>query len=311
MNELQTTQTALAAPPADPLNRYPATAAAIEITLPADASAGTALVPAERALAPAERKRHGAEVLDDEKRTAIVTMLAAGCSRRMAARHVQCDPSTITRTAARDADFAAQLAEAQAGADMKALRLIDRATDQEKYWRAAAWLLERRNPEEFARRPPDTFTAEQVADVLAGFLRAVLPIVPDDCGQAVTEAFDEAVTSIADRVKRRYLKVAIADESQKPAGAIGFRRRTTADILMATEEQVDRIVEERPKTEPYEPWARGLTDEQLWGMARRCWDLPSVELNEEWLQALDDEWERRGDGRLPNRVLLRREANEW
>ena len=131
----------------------------------------------------------------------------------MAARHVQCDPSTITRTAARDADFAANWRR-QAGAT-KALRLIDRATDQEKILCRAAWLL-RRNPEEFARRPPDTFTAEQVADVLAGFLRAVLPIVPDDCGQAVTEAFDEAVTSIADRVKRRYLKVAIADESQKP-----------------------------------------------------------------------------------------------
>jgi hypothetical protein len=275
-----------------------------EIAVSTDAPVGTALVPAER-------KRHGAEVLDDDKRTAIVTMLAAGCSRRMAARHVQCDPSTITRTAVRDSDFAAQLAEAQAGADLKALRLIDRATDQEKYWRAAAWLLERRNPEEYGRRPPDTFTAEQVADVLAGFFREVLPIVPADCGQAVTEAFDHSVTSIAERVKRRYLKVAIADESRKPAGAIGFYRRTAADILMPTEEEVGHIVEERPETGPYEPWARGLTDEQLWGMARQCWDLPSVELNEKWLQALDDEWERRGDGRLPERVLLRREANEW
>jgi hypothetical protein len=36
-------------------------------------------------------------------------MLRAGCSRRMAARHVECDPTTITRTAARDPQFAAQL----------------------------------------------------------------------------------------------------------------------------------------------------------------------------------------------------------
>ena len=75
-------------------------------------------------------------------------------------------------------------------------------------------MLERRNPEEYGRRPPDTFTAEQVADVLAGFLRAVLPLVPADCSQAVTEAFDQAVTNIAERVKRRYLKVAVADKSQ-------------------------------------------------------------------------------------------------
>ena len=265
--------------------------------------------PGRAALVPAELKRHGKEVLDDVKRSAIVVMLAAGCSRRMAARHVGCDPTTITRTAARDPRFAAQLAESQAGADLKALRLIDRATDQEKYWRTAAWMLERRNPEEYGRRPPDTFTAEQVADILAGFVRAVLSIVPDDCGQAVMEAFDQSVTGIADRAKRRVLKLSLTDESKKPANAIA--RRTAADILMATEEEVSRIVNERPKAGPYEPWARGLTDEQLWGMAHRAWDLPSVEHNEEWLQALDDEWERRGDGRMPNRVLLRREANEW
>jgi hypothetical protein len=294
MNELTNPRTEIAVPAA--------CAAAIEITLQADAPAGTALVPAER-------MRHGSEVLDDAKRTAIVTMLRGGCSRRMAARHVECDPSTITRTAARDPAFAAQLAEAQAGADLKALRLIDQATNQEKYWRAAAWMLERRNPEEYGRRAPETFTAEQVADVLAGFLRAVLPNVPADCCQGVMEAFDQSVTSIAERVKRRYLKVSIADESQKPAAAIS--RRTAADIVMPTEEEVGRIVNERPKSGPYEPWARGLSDAQLWGMARQAWDLPSVEQNQEWLRALDDEWERRGDGRVPDRVLFRQANNEW
>jgi hypothetical protein len=280
-----------------------------EITVPAAATAIVRASAAGTALVSIERKRHGGEVLDDAKRTAIVAMLRGGCSRRMAARHVECDPTTITRTAARDPEFAAQLAEAQAGADLKALRLIDKATDQEKYWRAAAWMLERRNPEEYGRRAPDTFTAEQVADVLACFLRAVLPIVPTDCSQGVMEAFDQSVTSIADRVKRRYLKLSIADESKKSAGAIA--RRTAADIIMPTEEEVSRVVKERPKTGPYEPWARGLTDAQLWGMARRAWDLPSVEQNEEWLRALDDEWQRRGDGRVPNRVLFRQANNEW
>ena len=92
-----------AVPPADPLSKYPVTAAAIKNTVQDEPPAGTALVPAER-------KRHGSEVLDDAKRMAIVTMLAAGCSRRMAARYVECDPTTITRTAARDPVFAARLA---------------------------------------------------------------------------------------------------------------------------------------------------------------------------------------------------------
>lgn len=297
MNEPANPQTALIPTP------LCAAATAIEITVHAEPSAETALVPTGR-------KRHGSEVLDDSKRAAIVVMLRAGCSRRMAAQHVDCDPSTITRTAARDPEFAAQLAEAQAGVDLKALRLIDRASDQERHWRAAAWLLERRNPEEFGRRSPETLTPEQVAGVLADFLRAVLPLVPDDRSQPVMEAFDQAMTNVAERVKRRYLKAALTDESKKPANAIC--RRTQADILMPTEEEVSGILKERPRTGPYEAWARGLTDEQLWGLARRMWDRPSVEdVNEEWLRALDDEWLRRGDGRLPTRVLLKREANEW
>ncbi len=50
---------------------------------------------------------------------------------QLLAKQVGCNPTSITRTAARDAEVADQLAEAQANADLKSLRLIDRATDQE------------------------------------------------------------------------------------------------------------------------------------------------------------------------------------
>ncbi len=49
-------------------------------------------------------------VLDETKRKTIIALLANGSSRRMAAGYVGCAPSTITRTAARDPEFAAQLA---------------------------------------------------------------------------------------------------------------------------------------------------------------------------------------------------------
>jgi hypothetical protein len=49
-------------------------------------------------------------VLDEQKRWKIITMIANGSSRRTAAYYVGCSPATITRTADRDPEFAAQIA---------------------------------------------------------------------------------------------------------------------------------------------------------------------------------------------------------
>ena len=120
--------------------------------------------------APAEPARDPREALDAVKRATVVALVRLGGSRRMAAAEVGCAHRTIARTAARDPQFAAELAAAESKSDHKALALIDRATDQEKYWRAAAWMLERRNPEEFARRAPNTMTPHQVLKLFTRFL---------------------------------------------------------------------------------------------------------------------------------------------
>jgi len=52
-------------------------------------------------------------VLDSTRRRTIIALLANGNSRRTAARYVGCSPATITRTAARDPEFAKQVARAE------------------------------------------------------------------------------------------------------------------------------------------------------------------------------------------------------
>ena len=47
--------------------------------------------------------------LDEAKRRKIIALLANGSSRRVAARVVGCAHSTITRTAERDPEFAADV----------------------------------------------------------------------------------------------------------------------------------------------------------------------------------------------------------
>ncbi len=52
-------------------------------------------------------------ILDDAKRRMVIALVTQGSSRRVAGRYVGCAGTTITRTAQRDPEFAAQLARAE------------------------------------------------------------------------------------------------------------------------------------------------------------------------------------------------------
>jgi hypothetical protein len=114
--------------------------------------------------------------LDHAKRQKIIAMVANGSSRRIAAAYVGCATSTITRSAARDPDFAAELNRAEQNSEIIALRSLHSAARNGRYWRAAAWLLERKNPDDFAPRQPEVFTEPQLRQL---FLRLMLFVADD------------------------------------------------------------------------------------------------------------------------------------
>ncbi len=116
--------------------------------------------------------------LDAVKRREILAILTVGGSRRMAARYVGCSPRTIGRTAVRDPAFAEELRKAEHKADIGYLKNIQAAARKEQYWRAAAWALERRNPQEFAARHPDVVTLEQLRGVIVDFAVIVVEEIP-------------------------------------------------------------------------------------------------------------------------------------
>jgi hypothetical protein len=125
-------------------------------------------------------------MLDYSKRQKIIALVSNGSSRRMAARYVGCSPSTITRAALRDPDFARQLATAEQNAEIDALRALRFAARKDRYWRAAAWLLERKNPEDFAQRPPNLFTSEEVAEMITSIVEVLCDEVPEaNCERAI------------------------------------------------------------------------------------------------------------------------------
>ena len=104
-------------------------------------------------------------ILTPEKRRTILALLANGSSRRIAAEFADCSPSTIYRATQRDPEFAAAVATAENNIEVELLRQLRKAARTDRYWRAAAWLLERRNPRDFAQRPPIVLTDQQVVQM--------------------------------------------------------------------------------------------------------------------------------------------------
>jgi hypothetical protein len=117
--------------------------------------------------------------LTEVKRREICAILAVGCTRTVAARYVGCHPSTIRNTAKRDPDFAAALEQSESQHEIRHLARINAAAQEGRYWRAAAWALERTYPDRYARRRPYTITVDQMSQALAQFAGAILEELDD------------------------------------------------------------------------------------------------------------------------------------
>jgi hypothetical protein len=109
--------------------------------------------------------------LDHVKQREIIASVMAGFTIERAARYVGCASSTIRRECRRNPEFGRELERALFSAELAPLRAVREAA--RKYWRAGVWLLERLNPEQFAKRAPGHLGAEQfqaITAALATFL---------------------------------------------------------------------------------------------------------------------------------------------
>ena len=119
-------------------------------------------------------KRGRRPVLDQYKKREILAIISMGHSRRTAARYVGCAPSTIANTAERDAAFARGLRQAELKSEIDNMKNIQEAAKKAQYWRAAAWILERRNPEDFAPKNPNALTIDDLRQLLAEFVQIIM-----------------------------------------------------------------------------------------------------------------------------------------
>jgi len=131
-------------------------------------------------------------ILDDAKRREVCSLVLAGFSLEAAARYVGCSPNTIRREALRNEDFRHELRGADVQGQITPLQAMRRAAGT--HWRAAAWLLERTNPDRFAPRRQSACSPQDL-------LKAVDAVIDT----AVEEIHDEEVR---ERLCRRLIAAA-------------------------------------------------------------------------------------------------------
>ena len=118
-------------------------------------------------------KRGRPPILDETKRAQICGVLSVGGGMALAADAVGCCVRTIYNTMERDAKFKAEIKRARAGSEIKLLKCVDDAAMEPRYWRAAAWKLERIRPERYRAQKSGTYTIEHVLTVVDELLTVV------------------------------------------------------------------------------------------------------------------------------------------
>lgn len=127
-------------------------------------------------------------ILTSELQAELCRLIAEGATLEAAAETLDVSLRTIQRSRKEDQDFDHQVRlSLQAPPDPKQMMELAART----HWRAAAWLLERSDPETYARRPVNTANPKQVEAALGFLLEAALQATPE----ANREAFFEKVNA--------------------------------------------------------------------------------------------------------------------
>ena len=141
-------------------------------------------------------------ILDETQRNAIIAIITVGCTRYTAARYAGCLPMDIRREIGRNKEFAQQVAKAEEAAEVYYMQRIKDAAKKEQYWRAAAWVLERRCPNRYAARGAHTVTFDQLARLMTQIGEIVGGEIKDaETRTKILKRFQQLMSTLAETNK--------------------------------------------------------------------------------------------------------------
>ncbi len=80
------------------------------------------------------------------------------------------------------------------------MRAIRAAMRQERYWRAAAWVLKRRNPDNFGPRQPKVFSQAELCQVLSKVAEMLVGELPEENCRRTIQWLDEVILGLRDEI---------------------------------------------------------------------------------------------------------------
>lgn len=141
------------------------------------------------------------KLLTAKEQSAVVAVLMAGADLPSAADYVGRTLQEIYATAAARPAFQTRLDQASPNFELAQLGNITKAALREQYWRAAAWLLERKFPSRYAKSDPQALAPAKVRALIDALAIAVLAEVKDA----------ETRTNILNRLQELLAKVGASE----------------------------------------------------------------------------------------------------
>lgn len=125
-------------------------------------------------------KKHGRR-LTSQQLADVCSLLTLGCSRTSAAGLLGVDPNSIN-TDGRPRRIAQQIAKAESRRELGYLTTLQQAATKD--WRAAAWALERLNPDLFGRRKPEAISPAALAAAVRKLALRIDARITDETARA-------------------------------------------------------------------------------------------------------------------------------
>jgi len=127
----------------------------------------------------------------EAKRRQLSSFICEGFTLEQAARFLGCSLRTLRREMKRDPQLAHEVADAELSAQLDPEKHLHRAAAQN--WRAAAWILERTQPQRYGRYAPRGIVPEAVAEGMRRLIEVALGLFVDS--DARNRAYDRLMAA--------------------------------------------------------------------------------------------------------------------